>query len=167
MNNTARLAEIDRLLSNIPRFECKPGCGDCCGPVAMSKLELKRLVQASGLPDKRLSTAFMLKTGCLDCPLLDQATHRCTQYEIRPAICKIFGSSLHARLRCPHGLGPPNPLTAEATNKLVDQVMQLGFGYSEPLEEACESLFAAFGAPERALGSASAHNGPVTITIDL
>jgi len=48
MNNTAKLAKIDALLSGLPTFQCKEGCTDCCGPVELSRLEYMRCIQASG-----------------------------------------------------------------------------------------------------------------------
>ena len=148
MNNSARLAEIDRLLASVPGFQCKPGCADCCGPVCISRLELNRIVQRTGIKPKELLTSFRLKqsqkTGCLKCPLLD-AQNKCSVYDIRPAICRIFGSSDHPRLRCPHGLKPENPLTPEATNSLVDRVMGLGGGYAEPLERSAGEFLKGYG----------------------
>lgn len=144
MNNTQRLASIDFLLSKLPTFECKPGCADCCGPVMMSRLELKRIVARTGIDPKRLNAQWMLKEGCISCPLLT-ADNRCSVYDIRPAICRVFGSSAHPRLRCPHGLGPLEPISAKQTNSLIDQVMELGHGISNPLEKEAEAFLATVG----------------------
>ena len=148
VNNTTRLATIDFLLSKVPPFECKPGCADCCGPIMMSRLELKRIVERTGIDPKRLETAWKLKHGCLTCPLVTSG-NKCSVYDIRPAICKVFGSTTHPRLTCPHGLGPKEPLSAEETNTLIDQVMTLGHGCSSHLEKsACEFLLSIGQSPQ-------------------
>ena len=148
MNNTARLAEIDQLLESVPKFECKAGCADCCGLIAVSKLELKRIVARTGIKPEMLKTSFRLKqlkkTGCLDCPLLD-SQNKCSVYDIRPAICRVYGASDHVRLQCPHGLKPEKPLTVEETNSLMDRVMALGGGYAEPFERNAEIFLKAYG----------------------
>lgn len=143
MNNTARLAEIDRLLKDVPTFECKPGCSACCGPIALSKLELKRIVDRTGINPKLLLTSFRLKTGCINCPLLKDG--KCSVYDIRPAICRIYGASEHPRLKCGIVPGPDKPLTKEETNRLVDQVLRLGHGYAEPMERSAEIFLKPFG----------------------
>ena len=37
--------KIDYLRRQIPRFDCVPGCHDCCGPVTASSQELALKVQ--------------------------------------------------------------------------------------------------------------------------
>lgn len=145
MNNTAKLKAIDALLSAVPAFDCKPGCSDCCGPVAFSRLEIRRIEQRTGISRKQLHTSTLLKKGCLTCPLLDQEKHRCSAYEIRPAMCKVFGSSLHHWLVCPHGCAPEHPLSVESTNQLVDQAIRLGGGFADPLENWADKLLNRMG----------------------
>ena len=134
MNNTARLAKIEDLLKNVPTFKCLDGCADCCGPVMMSRLEMRRIVARTDIPQHRLEAQWMLKKGCLNCPLLTP-DKKCSVYDIRPAICRVFGSSDHPRLTCPHGLGPDKKMTRAETNSLIDEVMTTGLGISNPFEK--------------------------------
>ena len=140
MNNTAKLAAIDSLLSRIPAFQCKPGCHDCCGPVPMTRLELKRIASATSQTEsalmRKINKAILVGFSRSDaeaekavCPLLGE--HGCTVYAIRPAICRLFGSSEdktpHSSLKCPHGCGPEKLLTAAETNSILNGVHRLGY----------------------------------------
>ena len=114
MNNTAKLAKIDELLSALPTFRCKEGCFDCCGPVIISRLEYMRCIQASGRTAKDIKRQMQnnLKQGVYTCPLLDAETKRCSVYAVRPAICRLFGV-VRGELVCPHGYGPDSSALLE------------------------------------------------------
>jgi len=79
----------------IPSFECKPGCHDCCGPVTTSSEEMARLPAKS---DAEHATAL----AELSCPHLGE--HGCQVYAERPLICRLFGTT--PRLACPNGRRP-------------------------------------------------------------
>lgn len=129
MNDTAKLAAIDLLLDAVPKFECRPGCDDCCGPLMMSRLEAKRIRRATGVDPMALLTTLAKSKdpGCLTCPFVHPETHRCTIYEIRPAVCRVFGSSEHPRLTCPHGCRPERLMTKAETRSLMDQIDRIGY----------------------------------------
>jgi Fe-S-cluster containining protein len=96
MNNTQRLASIDTLLAGVPQFQCVEGCADCCGPVTMTALEWKRLAVRTGdtkLKEKTTAAAKdIMDGGHGSCPMLDKSTNKCSVYDIRPAICRVFGA---------------------------------------------------------------------------
>ncbi|WP_197333457.1 YkgJ family cysteine cluster protein [Ralstonia syzygii] len=89
--------KIRFLRSQIPTFECTPGCHDCCGPVTTSTEEMSRLPVKS---DAEHETAL----ANLSCPHLD--TNGCSVYSERPLICRLFGTT--PRLACPNGNRPDN-----------------------------------------------------------
>ena len=120
MNNTVKLTEIDRLTSGLPHFECVAGCTDCCGPVVMSRLEWKRILDKLGKREGQMKIGDDLL-----CPMLDKATHRCTVYEIRPAICKLFGVVEHPKLTCPH-VKPEQAITDSECSTIINQIARLG-----------------------------------------
>lgn len=132
MNNTQRLASIETILGGIPTFKCLEGCHDCCGPVVMTRLEWKRIIEFSGRTEKemRQETEKRMAAGNFTCIFLDDKTG-CTVYEVRPAICRIFGASesktQHASMLCPHGAGPEKKLTHDETNSILDRVDKLGW----------------------------------------
>lgn len=129
MNNTAKLAKIDALLSDLPTFRCKEGCSDCCGPVELSRLEYLRCVQASGRSseDIRQQMKNNIRQGMYTCPLLDPETRRCTVYDVRPAICRLFGV-VRNQLLCPHGYAPEDSalLSDEQARMILKRVEELG-----------------------------------------
>lgn len=128
MTNAEKMAQIDALLSTIPSFKCKPGCADCCGPVYLSRLEFYRCVKASGrsVENVRQHMEKNAKQKILACPLLDKKTNRCSVYEVRPAICRIFGTS--KELLCPHGYAPePEKMLDDArARQILALVKELG-----------------------------------------
>jgi hypothetical protein len=130
MNNTAKLAMIDALLSGLPAFECKEGCFDCCGPLELSRLEYMRCIQASGRTAKDVKRQMQnnIKQGIYTCPLLDTETKQCSVYAVRPAICRLFGVVDHELLRCPHGYAPESSalLNNEQSKEILGKVNELG-----------------------------------------
>ena len=91
--------KIDHLRRKIPRFDCVPGCHDCCGPVTASSEELARLpVKSDAEHDAALAEYNCVHLGPNGCEVYDQ----------RPLICRLFGTT--PRLPCPHGRGPEQPI---------------------------------------------------------
>ena len=97
--STPSPSTIDRyreLYDRIPAFDCIKGCTDCCGPVPFGFSEwqkVKNPVAATGI----------------DCPYIEDG--KCSIYEVRPFMCRIFGTV--ENLRCPRGCGPEKLLTKE------------------------------------------------------
>ena len=129
MNDSAKLAKIDALLNKLPSFQCKEGCYDCCGPVMLSRLEYMRCVKASGrtAEDVKQQMQNNLKQGILTCPLLDNETKKCSVYEVRPAICRLFGV-VKGELLCPHGYAPDEAamISNEKSRAILQKVEELG-----------------------------------------
>ncbi len=46
--SAAALVQIDRVYAGIPPVACKPDCGDCCGPISMTRAEYERIVERLG-----------------------------------------------------------------------------------------------------------------------
>lgn len=81
MGNLNRLHQI---YAKVPKIACKGLCVDSCGPIQMYKIEYKRL----GEPPAAM-TCTLLKDG------------RCTRYEDRPLICRLWG--VVPEMPCPWG----------------------------------------------------------------
>jgi Fe-S-cluster containining protein len=128
MSNAERLAQIDALLATIPSFKCKPGCADCCGPIHYSRLEFYRCVKASGHSLQEIREQIKKNVSRNDhrCPFLNRKTNQCSVYEVRPAICRVFGTT--GELRCPHGYAPQagQMLSEERSREILAQVKELG-----------------------------------------
>lgn len=100
----SKLRRLRKLYKQIPAFECREGCTDCCGIVPFTGLEL------SQAKDVRKATG-------IHCPYA--VGGRCEIYENRPMICRLFGASEEKRLQCPHGCRPETQLTKAQTDDLM------------------------------------------------
>ena len=109
---------IRRLQLLVPKFECIPGCTDCCGPVPFSTWE------ASQVADKK-------QTAGLSCPYA--SAKGCEIYDQRPMICRVFGATEDERLMCPHGKMPESPLTVKETDRIMKEYLSWMPGATTPL----------------------------------
>lgn len=100
------------LYAAIPAFDCKPGCSDCCGvvPMAMSEWQSIKMVER-------------VESGCLNCGYL--VDDKCSVYADRPFLCRLFGATTEAKMACPHGCGPANPLTPKQAGILTSKYARL------------------------------------------
>jgi hypothetical protein len=95
---TTRFTRMDKILdlyARIPAFDCLKGCTACCGIVPFSKSEWTRVAEPK-------------KGKGIDCPYVQDG--RCSIYEDRPFMCRIFGTV--ESLLCPKGCGPEILLSA-------------------------------------------------------
>ena len=92
---------IQALWKTIPKFKCKEGCYDCCEMITMTRVEWENI-------EPKLCAAVSNEKGqvlaSLLCPYINDG--RCSIYENRPTICRLFGAVETPRLTCPHGCGP-------------------------------------------------------------
>ncbi|MEX6500827.1 YkgJ family cysteine cluster protein [Pseudomonas zhanjiangensis] len=109
MSCTSR--KIDHLRLQIPRFDCVPGCHDCCGPVTASSEEMARLpVKSDAEHEAALAQYNCVHLGPQGCEVYDQ----------RPLICRLFGTT--PSLPCPRGRGPQQP-TEPRVERQVHQLI--------------------------------------------
>lgn len=77
----------------LPVMQCDDGCGECCGIVPATQKEFDRVMDYAA--EHGIKPAHQGKT----CPWFQEG--RCTVYEVRPLVCRLFG---HTRLMtCPRG----------------------------------------------------------------
>lgn len=95
----------------------------------MTRLEAKRIHRATGIDPLALlrNLGPALAAGRASCPFVHPESRHCTIYEIRPAVCRVFGASEFPILACPHGCRPERRLTQSETSALMDQVDKLGY----------------------------------------
>ena len=129
MNRTQRFAAVDAVYATLPRLECKGYCHDSCGPIAMTTLERKRL-RAAGQEIHANTDAGDRPGRLLVCSALTD-DNRCGQYDLRPAICRIWGMT--RALQCTYGCVPEGGYLTErqAYTFLADVAGAAG----EPVEE--------------------------------
>jgi Fe-S-cluster containining protein len=79
----------------------------------MSKPEWQRIKLA-----KRIAGA-----SCMDCEYLVDS--KCSVYQDRPFMCRLFGATLDAKIACPYGCGPASPLTVQQAHMLLRRYIKL------------------------------------------
>ncbi len=93
---------IRKIRAAVPRFECIPGCSDCCGPVTWNRWEIEQLEVVKDV----------LASKCPYC-----APSGCEAYAHRPVVCRLFGAV--EGMECPHGKSPRMRLSRERTKRLT------------------------------------------------
>jgi Fe-S-cluster containining protein len=51
--------------------------------------------------------------------------NRCSIYQARPFVCRLFGTADHERLKCPKGERPEQMLSAEEAEELINQFLKI------------------------------------------
>jgi Fe-S-cluster containining protein len=120
---------IRRLYDTLPKLSCKGLCHDSCGPIASSPAEaavLKR--KGVDLPKMEELPGLMLRVldgADVRCSGLTE-DKKCSVYEHRPMICRLWGSVLNPRMMCPHGCEPERWVSDEEAGELLKRVSKLG-----------------------------------------
>lgn len=111
---------LDTLYATLPTIECKGLCQKSCGPIELTQDENRRIKEKSGsdISVDEEFTCTMLKEG------------RCTVYDVRPAICRMFGVS--EGLECPYGCKPSRYLSREEGFRFLNKIMK-ATGNKEPI----------------------------------
>lgn len=108
--------ELRAIYREVPNVHCQGKCWRACGPLWMTRLEAKRLVRASGRPLKIVGPDLL-------CPFLT-TDGRCSGYDARPLICRIFGAV--EKMRCPEGCVPDRWLSDEEAGELIRRINKIG-----------------------------------------
>ena len=119
------LRNLYDLIDRMPRFECIPGCTDCCGPVPGSREEARVAPLLDSAID-RLETLINSETlgWCATCSYAVPGVG-CSIYEDRPLICRLFGVSEDPRLTCAHGRGAAKKFTLSQTRDIVNRYLKI------------------------------------------
>jgi uncharacterized protein len=134
---------LRELYAQIPRFECIPGCTDCCGPVPASREERRAhrefmdletahdildVLSQGGASAQELAKAPKLTAwgqagaDCLTCPYALKGLG-CAIYNDRPFLCRLFGTV--PSMACPHGRGPEKMLALAEERRLMHSYLEL------------------------------------------
>jgi len=111
----------EELYTQIPNMNCPSGCSDCCCLVRFSRYEVAQISTAKLI--RAVFTRFRQATT-QKCPHVTEDNH-CNIYQIRPFVCRLFGTADHERLRCPKGVQPKKMLTADEAEKLINQFLRI------------------------------------------
>lgn len=103
--------------ASLPKMQCRGLCQACCGPISMTALEGRRMDQAYGGPLPRVGNDAT-------CPALKDG--RCSIYEARPLICRLWGMT--PDMPCPYGCKPDREMPDEEIQAILAKVISLGGG---------------------------------------
>ena len=82
---------------------CK-NCGKCCGPILVTKNELKEIknyVMRMNSEYRRELKEQIKTKDPLACQFRDEKNKRCAIYPVRPVICRLMGVTYG--MKCPEG----------------------------------------------------------------
>lgn len=121
-----RTAAIEKVYEHVPDVHCKGLCTDTCTVIMMSVHEARRLRQnGTPLQHAEVMLGKVLAGDHVRCAALVDG--RCTVYELRPLICRLYGAT--EDMECEHGCRPDGPLIpAEEAHRMIDLVRELGGG---------------------------------------
>jgi Fe-S-cluster containining protein len=120
--------KLKEIYDQIPQVSCKGLCHGACGPVPATRLEREEIHKLTGrrvktepelFQDKRDNDVKILKTN-EDGLCIYLKNERCSVYEARPIICRLYGVA--DGLRCEHGCWPERPLSREEAMMLAGLV---------------------------------------------
>lgn len=115
----AVLREVDATYAGLPRVACQGKCQECCCPVGnlMNEFERDRIIARTGKTPNGFDvrrvegSANVIDMDNLKnqrCNLLN-ADGTCSVYDIRPMVCRLYGSV--PGMSCPHDCHCDTPLT--------------------------------------------------------
>lgn len=99
-------------------FRCH-NCGECCGPIPISKAEFEAISKAiRGMPPEKREALKAQARSDLTCILHDTESKACSVYEARPEICRMFGH--YKGLACHKNYSTATGSVTEGKKRLKD-----------------------------------------------
>lgn len=104
--------EFNKIYREIPTVNCLGLCTDSCSSVGLTEKEQARIKEKYGV---ELENRYYLNK----CPMLKKG--RCTIYEDRPAVCRMWG--VEETMVCPWGCQPTFILKHEKGHRILWRLM--------------------------------------------
>lgn len=123
---TTRTADelLEQLYGQVPSARCQGKYQDSCGPIAVSRLEHRRMVAASRGKQHRGIIMNPAGKDSTACPFLNGRTGKCEVYAVRPMVCRLWG--VVQRMRCNYGCVPERVLTDATGLMLLEGSLRIG-----------------------------------------
>ncbi len=95
-----QMSLVNELLHDMPQYACPSFCSSCCsGSILMSYVEYINILLS--MNETELEHIFSSQLGVMEdggklrCPFIqeDKDKEHCAIYEVRPLICRVFGTS--------------------------------------------------------------------------
>lgn len=117
--------DLQVIYAKVPKMSnCRPGCTDCCGSIGMTFAEFRNLMGREPQESEKCEGYATLAGKDGSCPMVNPITGRCSAYERRPLICRLYGVVLV--MTCPHGCRPERWLSDEEALELIRQTVEAG-----------------------------------------
>lgn len=123
-SRSKRLRVLQEVYASLPPIACKGLCWRACAAIQAKPIELERMESAAGRRLERVEGAeldggaVVVGRADLACPAL--VMRRCSIYEARPLICRLFGVA--EGLPCPHGCAPGRVVPDVEVRAMLDRV---------------------------------------------
>lgn len=114
---------LERIYRAVPAVDCRGLCADACGPIEMSTAERARIADRGvRIPPAGEALTAIAEGADASCPAL--ADDRCTVYEDRPLVCRLWGAV--QSMPCPHGCAvTPGLLMDAGARALIDRAERI------------------------------------------
>lgn len=126
MPMNSKLKRLDELYDKIPNVDCKGLCYCACTQVPAAKIEInrtKKILRKKIFISNEELRKIKQKEAEKPCYALCMATLKCNIYDIRPAICRLYGAV--KKLKCPFGCEPDRYLTDKEALDIMTEINTL------------------------------------------
>ncbi len=124
------IREVDAIYGQVGPVQCKGKCSDSCSPIGnlMTDFERDRIIARVGYGPNEFTADI---GASVKCNLLTSAG-RCSVYDIRPMICRLW--SVDQAIPCRAGCAGTNCLPPNAGRLLMNRVDQATAEYTSPIK---------------------------------
>jgi len=104
---------LEALYAELPQMECTGQCESYCGPLVMTRTEFDLIKQETGVRPtvNQAEKCIFLRNG------------RCSIYNIRPLICRMWGQA--ENIMCPWGCKSERPLTQKEGQDFINRASEI------------------------------------------
>lgn len=128
----AALHALREVYAQVPALDCKGLCQASCGPIICSELELERASEAGGTPLVPALVVLAQNPRAVPACVLLSQDGKCSIYEHRPLICRLWGAVDADCMRCPWGCKPRSGyLTDSQSRRLLAKADEISRRYFE------------------------------------
>jgi len=121
----SKYRKLDELYKEIPSIECKGLCHPSCTVIPVAKIENRRARDRLGKSpyNSLFDTLEEAKVNGLIPPCRALKNGKCSIYDIRPAICRLYGVS--EGLPCMFGCKPKETISKKDAYSLIREIEEL------------------------------------------
>lgn len=124
----SKYRKLEALYREIPDIDCKGLCHESCTIIPAAKIEIKRARERTGgNPFNPAAYLKEMQQSLIETPKIPKCKSlsdgKCTMYNIRPAICRLYGVA--EGLECHYGCKPKTQISKKNAHDLIRKVEAL------------------------------------------